>query len=433
MEFRNLSFRIQEIGSGILRMTLTGDGEASEVIERSRLETLLSCRSRSCDEGATDLARNVSRRVQPAPELQEESGAKLFDMLFRGQIRELFCSQLGSVEKAGFCLRLSLALDISQPAIRQFQQLQWETLWFSGWGTFLALDRRISLVRSLAVPRPAALTPALETIGCLVACATPRDVDKLDVAGELERIGFALKGQSRIQPNYLESANARSIRDRLLEQPSQILHFAGHGYDDEQLGLILEGENREPLFMAASRWAEQMAGLHLRLVILNACSTAATLEDDPPFQGVAQALIRAGLPAVVAMREPILDAASLIFAQVFYSRLAQGESVDTAITESRLALRERFPDKDAWSLPTVFLAGADGCLFGEKLPSESPAAATDSFTEVSIEMGRLGSRNEVTGIDEIATERLVGRQRVGLKIQDIKNGNKIAGIVRRRG
>ena len=61
----------------------------------------------------------------------------------------------------------------------------------------------------------------------------------------------------------------------------------------------------------------------LRLVFLNACETARAAREDglDPFAGVATALVRAGLPAVVAMQRPISDAASIAFSRAVHLRL----------------------------------------------------------------------------------------------------------------
>ncbi len=76
---------------------------------------------------------------------------------------------------------------------------------------------------------------------------------------------------------------------------------------------------------------------NLRLVVLNACEGARHGETDA-FGGVAQTLLQQSIPAVVAMQLAIPDRAAVTFAERFYAALAEGEPVDAAISEARLAM-----------------------------------------------------------------------------------------------
>lgn len=433
LEYRNLALRFEEIGTDRLRLVLSGCGEASEMLDGSSLDPfLIESVADPVDSEPSGATRDIRRRRPMLPVSPVDTGRRLFDTLFGGQIRELFCTNLAAIDQPGHGIRLILALDITRPEQRRLQYLPWELLWYSAWRSFLALDRRISLVRTLAVPRAVEPMPAGETLECLIASAGPNDVEKLDLAGEVERIAKALKAQERIHPHFLDSASVASIRERLLQQPASILHFAGHGYAEEQRGVVLEGERKKPRYVEASRWAEQLADLHLRLVVLNACSTAAPAHAaDEPFHGVAQALIRAGLPAVVAMREPILDAAGLVFAQKFYGRLARLDTVDAALSEARLALRDQLPDSHSWALPTLFLGGDHGKLFIESAARAAQLVPPRSRTDIRLELEEAGDENEVVGFEGApAPAADLGVQ---LNIGRIKSRNKIVGMSTRSG
>ena len=75
----------------------------------------------------------------------------------------------------------------------------------------------------------------------------------------------------------------------------------------------------------------------LRLVVLNACEGARSAQADP-FGGVAQALVRQGIPAVIAMQFEISDPAALVFSHSFYQAIADGLPVDLAVVEARIAM-----------------------------------------------------------------------------------------------
>ena len=72
-------------------------------------------------------------------------------------------------------------------------------------------------------------------------------------------------------------------------------------------------------------------------MVLNTCHGARRSAADA-FTGVAQDLLRKGIPAVVAMQFGITDPAAVLFARSFYRLLAEYAPVDRAVSEARLAM-----------------------------------------------------------------------------------------------
>src|SRR4029077_8639997 len=102
----------------------------------------------------------------------------------------------------------------------------------------------------------------------------------------------------------------------------------------------------------------------LRLVVLNSCVGAKTSSEDV-FAGVAQCLVRAGVPAVVAMRSRISDRAALAFAERFYEALARALPVDGALGEARRAMHADGEGLE-WSTPVLYMR-SEGRIFRVKL------------------------------------------------------------------
>jgi hypothetical protein len=411
MEYQNVTLSFEATDPDQLALRWTGAGEVAEAIDAASMATLLGDRPASSS---------------------EEIGRRLFDTLFVGRVRELFCTQLGGLS-ADRGLRLRLALDIGRIGQHRLQELPWESLFYAPWNGFLALDRRFSLVRSLAVPRAVERKDAPTTsLRCLVAGASPRTLAKLDIEGEFERVERALEGQRWIRPDFLGGAGAESIRERLLAERCDILHFAGHGYHDKEAGLVLEDEGRAPIYVAAERLAELIADRPPRLVVLNACSTAKATGCAQPFQGVAHALIRAGLPAVIAMREPILDRAGMEVAKMLYGRLAAGDPLDAAVVEVRKVLRQHLPHDEAWLIPSLFLAGDDSRPLLEQSPAiGNEQRAPDNMLSAEFMVKEVSGRgNEVVFADATNTSKNHNRRvdiRGGLdKLRG--HGNRVTGI-----
>lgn len=99
----------------------------------------------------------------------------------------------------------------------------------------------------------------------------------------------------------------------------------------------------------------------LRLALLNACEGARAARSDP-FAGVAQQLLRQGIPAVIAMQFEITDKAAIILAREFYDALADGYPVDGALAEARKSIFTAENDIE-WGTPVLYLRAQDGNFF----------------------------------------------------------------------
>ena len=91
------------------------------------------------------------------------------------------------------------------------------------------------------------------------------------------------------------------------------------------------------------------------------------------FSSVAGALLRRGIPSVLAMQFPITNPAAVEFSRTFYEGLADGLPVDAAVTEARHAVRMTMPGTLEWGTPVLYLRSADGAIFD--LPEEHAQTA----------------------------------------------------------
>src|SRR6185503_8596940 len=98
----------------------------------------------------------------------------------------------------------------------------------------------------------------------------------------------------------------------------------------------------------------------LRLVVLSACHSASAGEPGNALGGIAQALHRIGIPAVVASRRPFSTAGSIVLAETLYERLLAGL---TSLEEAFLAAREKLGEGDTsddWASLQLYTRAADG-------------------------------------------------------------------------
>jgi hypothetical protein len=202
----------------------------------------------------------------------------------------------------------------------------------------------------------------------------------LDLMGEMASLCMTLRSNPAIEIQVLEHADSTALRRALMQKPFHILHFMGHGVFEHTTG---EGA---VLFSGPDGLGEAISGRHLatkvkdfaalRLVVLNACSTAlAGLEGAvSPFGGVATALVLGGVPAVVAMQSPIADHHAVAFSAAFYNRLAHGAALEEAVTEGRQAVHSLRPESADWAIPILFQRNSSGALLPFLAPHATPRA-----------------------------------------------------------
>lgn len=340
----------------------------------------------------TDSALALSRNVRPQavdgdrderPPSLETVGEALFEALFPHPVRRRWreCVQK-TTERTGHDLRLILKSDPTCRETADLHRLPWELLRDPETGAFLTLSKRSTVVRQLALDDAAILEapkPA-ETLRILAVLSCPPGLDSLNLSEERQRIEEAVERRPEIGVTFLESPTFGELTAALREEAFHVLHFMGHGLFDpgsDRGFLFFTSPDGEPAPVPADRLAQVVGDDDsLRLVFLNACETGRTSErNDEPFAAVAHALIRSGVPAVLAMQMPIPDRAAVELARVFYRHLALGEAVDEALAEARIAVyaaddAEGSGACGSWAVPTLFVRRPDLAIFTPFTPSQ---------------------------------------------------------------
>jgi len=312
-------------------------------------------------------------------------GEALFRALFSGDVGHLWARSLGTVEETpDRGLRLQIRGSDGRSGARP-ESLPWELLYQPDSRDFLALSRRTPIVHVSAASVPGGPVPFPSVLRILAVVAEPPGFAPLDLEGELREISNAWRDRPEVGITVLRDARIETLRRALLEREVHILHFMGHGGFDPSTGqevLYFERDGR-PDPVSGDTLAAQLRDIKtLRLVYLNACGSAPGEGSRDPAEKIAATLVAAGVPVVVAMRVPISDEAAVAFSRAFYLRLAQGDTVDAAVAEGRLAMHSADPGSAAWGAPTLFTRVADGRLFQEPHPPATklpPLAARPVF------------------------------------------------------
>ena len=104
----------------------------------------------------------------------------------------------------------------------------------------------------------------------------------------------------------------------------------------------------------AERVARMVRDMNVKVVVLTTCRGG--VRGVSRWSGLAAALLRAGVPVVVAMQFAISIDAAKRFSLGFYDALALGKSIDEAVTEGRKNLQRDPGQKgfDDFGLPVIY-------------------------------------------------------------------------------
>ena len=171
--------------------------------------------------------------------------------------------------------------------------------------------------------------PTVKTI--LFFAANPKGTAQLRLDEEVREIDAGLQRAKRRDLFVLQqkfAVRSRDISRAMLDFKAHIVHFSGHGGQED--GLLLEDETGRGKFVDA----EALAGLfelfsdRVECVVLNAC-----------YSEVQAEAITRHIPYVIGMNKAIGDKASIEFAVGFYDALGAGESVEFAYKFGRNNIR----------------------------------------------------------------------------------------------
>lgn len=311
---------------------------------------------------------------------------------------------------------LRLTLELIGPELINFP---WEYLYDPGKGKYLALLPSLSLVRGLRGPLGRAPDPLDIPLRMLVVIASPGGVDGIEVAEERALLEAALKQpleEGLVEIEWLLRASRDMFSERIAAQglgnapPLHIIHFICHGLPGSAEGqgqILLEGPQREREPVPALELAQWLGALpSLRLVVLNSCLTART-NNVSEFSGVAQALVGAGVPAVIGMQHEIPMNVAKTFAETFYGTLfaqfikeRREGAFEGAFASARLKISSKYGlSNPCWGTPVLYVRARMGDPFPlVPLPPNVTAAQREQINALSQQLAYFrGNLQRVLG------------------------------------
>jgi hypothetical protein len=196
--------------------------------------------------------------------------------------------------------------------------------------------------------------------------------------------------QRRIQIDVLRPPTFEDLDRHLGNHAGQyhVVHFDGHGElepDDQGGGrgvLLFEEQGGGPRRISGEDLGRLLSNRGVPAAILNACQSGMAL-PRAAVPSLAQQVLEAGVPAVLAMSYNVLVDAAERFVKRLYERILRGDTLDTAVHEGRWLLRNEplrptaFGDVELrdWIVPVLFQS-APLLLFDPSLPGEPSPSPT---------------------------------------------------------
>jgi hypothetical protein len=322
------------------------------------------------------------------PDLLPRIGRALYQALFPGQVGVAFQTALNQAQVGRAAVALQVRFD---PETVDLARYPWELL--HDGGRHLLSGGIVELARYISYSQPTAALPVAPPWRLLYVAARPRDLAALPDDAEALAVWNALDSLAetgKLSLDRLDPPTYDALLERMAAADLHILHFDGHGVfarrcpecaslnqphlttcgscaapldDVTPLGyLAFEDESGNADYVSTEAMENLLLGGEVRLMLLSACQSA-VVQGQSLFGGLGPGLIRAGVPAVLAMQLSMPVEAAVSFARGFYTALAQAEAVPRGVAQGR---RRLFRDQ-TWFIPTLYLRSTDdeGKLFVE--------------------------------------------------------------------
>ncbi|OKH15127.1 CHAT domain-containing protein [[Limnothrix rosea] IAM M-220] len=319
----------------------------------------------------TDLASLSMTEVPAVATTLMEFGQQLHQALFFGSLRDSWSKAQAIAHNQNRILRLRLGFKET----RLFS-LPWEVINSIDTtdgeieslttGIETSFSRYNSKIQGLP-DSPSMDDVAEQTLKILMVLASPADQDRLELRQEAAHLQSELDketvpGTPPLEVTILDNPGRQELTEILEQGQYQVFHYAGHsnlGNSGGDIYLV----NRET-GLTESVAGDDLAGLlannGVQFALFNSCHGADGIAnyqaESTTENNLAQALVRRGIPAVLAMSAQIPDQVALTFTRLLYRNLHQGYPIDFSLGRVRQGLISAYGSHQLyWALPVLYM------------------------------------------------------------------------------
>jgi len=230
----------------------------------------------------------------------------------------------------------------------------------------------VRVVPTVGIRAPAPL-PRGQRLRVLFAVAEPIELaatDWNDTYVLLQQTFGNRVDSTKVDLSFIRTTTRDGLFQELTARRYDVFHFYGHGEIVKGIGnlaLVADGQKSvkgSTDYASAPDLALVLAGTGVRLVILSACNSAlGQFQND--FSVLSKALIKAGVPAVVANQSRVSVRTVAPFAGALYETLLKSGDIDDAVANARgrLKFTAHYSAAD-WAIPVLYRHISAPLVFG---------------------------------------------------------------------
>ena len=346
--------------------------------------------------------------------LMQTLGVQLWQWLFEGSVLASLNHSQGLA--AGQTKPLRLRLELRDPMLIA---LPWEIMQDAPGRQAVSLSQQVLFSRTTSDVNP--LPPLRSDYSLRILLVLGQATDptsgtglttdtlqtlKLEQEAKVLAQVFQTSGRSGIgaarnipcQVDTLVQPSPAELIQALEQRGYNVLFYAGHGMPGPDGGMIYL---RPDMALNGTELAQVLTRCQVKLAVFNACWGAQPdyFEDHSdvdrvsglrvaqpiPRSSLAEVLIHHGVPAVLAMRDPIADQEAIHFIQVFAQALVQRMPIDQAVAIARQNLLTLYKfNHQTWTLPVLYMHPEfDGELLKPLETSETGFGSLEPMTHVA--------------------------------------------------
>lgn len=292
-------------------------------------------------------------------------GHEFYNALFQGSLRDSWMMAQAIAQNHRQVLRLRLGLKGTR-----LPRLPWEVMHAGDRPLATGIDvafSRYQLGPGLWNPTQRFVSSANQPLKILMVISGPSDQEMLELAQEASHLQEELQrrtpnGPPAIQLTVLEQPGREQLTQALEQGHYQVFHYAGHSNLGDSGGDVYLVSNRTGLTETLN--GDDLAGLlvnnGVQLAVFNSCRGAYTATSQALENGkernLAEALVKRGIPGVLAMAERIPDEVALTLTRLLYRNLNQGYPIDLSLSRARQGLISAYGSNQLyWALPVLYL------------------------------------------------------------------------------
>jgi CHAT domain len=327
-------------------------------------------------------------------------GEHLFATLFVGEIANTFWRMLDDVGQEKPHQQLTVRLSFEDRATT-LAEWPWEYLRAPETETRpgFYLSTEVNLILSRYLPLSEGSSSPLPQAGplrVLLLVSRPSDLgmENVDV-GQLEAT-IKNAGQVHVKTVPMEDATREGVEEAIREDAPHVLHVVGEGgpsFATEPVIALVDDKGEtdwvpESIFtslVAPPERSPAVIVLHLWQPEEGGPERSPVLKDLN-FEPLGPALVRARVPAVVAMRHALTGQRAAEFNNKFYTALASGETVEAAVRAARVRLRRIRDEPFPWAFgtPVLYRHKIEGLiLVEEQVQPDAPKARSSQVSSTT--------------------------------------------------